>query len=151
MTDSPRIPNNTQRFMLLYIKSTSIILSRLFGMIFKFKNYSVSSNVIASTGQFSAAASQHSVNSQASGSITWDFSSFNWKTAGHISAQLPQPIHFSSSTTGFIMNFATDFHWLKIPYLVIVRLDRTIQFLFDDILMPICVICYMIISFFKSV
>jgi hypothetical protein len=38
------------------------------------KNYS-SSMVIASTGQFSSAASQHSKNSQPSGSITRDFSS----------------------------------------------------------------------------
>ena len=64
--------------------------------------HSSSKSVIASSGQFSSAASQHSKNSQASGSKTLHFSLMIWKTLGQISAQLPQPMHKSSSTTGLI-------------------------------------------------
>ncbi len=66
-----------------------------------------SSSIIASTGQFSSAASQQPTNSHASESMTCDFPdiSSTWKTAGHISSQFPQPMHNSSSTLTFTLIF----------------------------------------------
>jgi hypothetical protein len=55
--------------------------------------------LIACTGQVSIAFWQVHV-WHLSGPITWDFSFTISNTRGHTSAQLPQPIQLSSSTTG---------------------------------------------------
>jgi hypothetical protein len=60
--------------------------------------------LMACTGQVSI-ASWHLQVSHLSGPITWDFSFTISNTRGQTSAQLPQPIQVSSSTTG---TFAID-------------------------------------------
>jgi hypothetical protein len=63
-----------------------------------------SSHLIACTGHVSIASWQLQV-PHWSGPTTFDFSSTSSKTRGQTSAQWPQPMHSSSSTTG---PFGTD-------------------------------------------